>query len=61
MRFGDNAEDDGTDNGDSASERRSGKKSGDLLSFIPKTYSLKSDGRIEAVQVYGIQVSQQKV
>jgi hypothetical protein len=57
MRFGDNAEDDGTDNGDSASERRSGKKSGDLLSFIPKTYSLKSDGRIEAVQVYGIQVS----
>ena len=38
-------------------ERWSGKKSCDLLSFIPKTYSLKSDGRIEAVQVYGIQVS----
>jgi len=38
-------------------KRWSGKKSGDLLSFIPKTYSLKSDGRIEAVQVYGIQVS----
>ena len=38
-------------------KRGSGKKSGGLLLFIPKTYSLKLDGRIEAVQVYGIQVS----
>jgi hypothetical protein len=56
MRFGENTDDDsGTDNGDGSGEKRASKKAGELLSFIPKTYSLKCDGRIEAVQVYGIQ------
>ena len=56
MRFGDNTDDDsGTDNGDGSGEKRAHRKAGELLSFIPKTYSLKCDGRIEAVQVYGIQ------
>ena len=55
MRFGDTTDDD-SNNGDGsdASERRK-KSTGELLSFIPKTYSLKSDGRIEAVVVFGIQ------
>ncbi len=56
MRFGDNTEDDsGADNSDGSGEKRTSRKAGELLSFIPKTYSIKSDGRIEAVQVYGIQ------
>ncbi len=56
MRFGDSTEDDsGADNSDGSGEKRAGRKAGELLSFIPKTYSLNSDGRIEAVQVYGIQ------
>jgi len=55
MRFGDSADDDASvDSSDANAERRK-KSPGELLSFIPKTYSLKSDGRIEAVQVFGIQ------
>ena len=54
MRFGDSADDDsGVDSSDNSDRRK--KSPGELLSFIPKTYSLKSDGRIEAVQVFGIQ------
>jgi hypothetical protein len=60
MRFGDTADDDsGVDSSDVSSERRK-KSTGELLSFIPKTYSLKSDGRIEAVVVFGIQVTKMK-
>jgi hypothetical protein len=60
MRFGDTADDDsGVDSSDVSSERRK-KSTGELLSFIPKTYSLKSDGRIEAVVVFGIQVTNMK-